>query len=305
MKLFAKRILALVLCFVLFASVGISAAATATDETRGPEKAKPGIYDFVLEEQYVWIDRDRFCGKSPHSELVKRAMEAYYEDGTLNWLHAANNISLLQSENVQSSAATAFGSTDTYKWRGLRMGATTRHDGNREYVANYWYAFTLKAPEPGVYDLNLDYMVREDGAKVAEVYFMDMKYDNVIAIDRELTDENLIGTVDFSGKSEDGKTYVAAQTTVGKVEITEEEITVVFRAAEKVSPNSCCYMVIAGMELTPAEGTQKPDEKPVLKTDDEGFFSGDMGTYLLIGGGALIVIAAAVVIVVVAGKKRK
>lgn len=303
MKLFAKRLFVFVLCLVMIASFGVSAAASeATDETRGPEKAKPGIYDFVLEEQYVWIDRDRFCGKSPHSELVKRAMQAYYEDGTMNWIPATNNISLLQSENVQSAAATAFGSTDTYKWRGLRMGATTRYDGKREYVAGYWYAFTLKAPEPGVYDLNLDYMVREDGAKIAEVYFMDTKYTDVIVIDRELTDENLVGTVDFSGKSEDGKTYVDAETKVGQIDVTEEEFTIVFRAAEKVSENACCYMVITGMELTPAENApQKPEGGPSLKQDDD---SDDMTTYLLIGGGALLLVAAVVVIVAVS-KKRK
>ena len=299
MNHFVKRLLCFMLCVLMIGSVSISVAATeATDETRGPEKAKPGIYDFVLEEQYVWIDRDRFSGKSPHSELVKRAMEAYYEDGTLNWKVAADNIEFMQSENVWSSPATAFGSTPDYKWRGLRMGAVTKHDGNKAYPSGYWYAFTLKAPEPGLYDVNLDFMYRDDGAKVAEVYFLDFQYSDAILIDRELTTENLIGTVDFSGKSEDGKTYLPSSARVGTIDIMEDEITLVFRADEKVSDTACCYMVISGINLTPSEGAAEDlapsDLQPKSNT-----------TLFVIIGAAAFLAVVAVVIVVAVGKKKK
>lgn len=295
-----RQMIAFVLCICVLASLSFAVSATeATDETRGPEKAKPGIYDFVLEEQYVWIDRDRFTGKSPHSELVKRAMEAYYEDGTLNWKVAATNIDFMQSETVQSSPATAFGSTPDYKWRGLRMGAVTRHDGKKAYPAGYWYAFTLKAPKAGVFDVNLDFMYRNDGAKVAEVYFLDSAYSDPLLIDRELTTENMIGTVDFSGKSEDGKTYLPSSTRVGTIDVTEEEFTLVFRAAEKVSDSSCCYMVISGMDLTEAENSASNDDKAPVKADN------NTTIFVIIGAAAFLAVVAVVVIVAVGKKKKK
>ncbi len=300
MNKIGKRLLAIVLCFAMALSLAVSVSATeATDETRGPEKAKPGIYDFVLEEQYVWIDRDRFSGKSPHSVHTINAVDAYYEDGTLNWKYVADNIAFMQSETVQANSATAFGSTDTYKWRGLRLGAITRYDGKKSYPAGYWYAFSFKAPEPGLYDVNLDFMYREDGAKVAEVYYLDSLYTDSILIDRELNESTMIATVDFSGKSEDGKTYLPKSTALGQINVTEEEFVLVFRAAEKVSDASCCYMVINGITLTPAAGSvDKTPSKGPMKADN------DMTLYL-IAGGAAVLVAASVVVILVATKKKK
>ena len=294
-----RRILAMVLCLVMAMGLVVSVSATeATDETRGPEKAKPGIYDFVLEEQYVWIDRDRFSGKSPFAVMASRAMEEYYEDGTLNWLPVASNVEFMQSENVQASHACAFGSTDTYKWRGLRMGVSTRYDGNKAYPAGYWYAFKFKAPEPGVYDVDLDFMFREDGAKVAEVYYLDSLYTDAILIDRELSQSTLIGTVDFSGKSEDGKTYLPSSAKIGQIEVTEEEFVLVFRAAEKVSDNSCCYMVINEITLTESENQPAKQDKAPVKADNK------TPIYLMIGGAALLVVVS-VVVILIATKKKK
>ncbi len=301
MKL-GKRLLAGVLSLLMLASLAFSVAATeATEETRGPEKAKPGIYDFVLEEQYVWIDRDRFSGKSPHGIAAQEAVDAYYEDGTLNWKYVADNIAFMESENVQASAAAAFGGTDNYKWRGLRLGVSTRYDGKKAYPAGYWYAFSFKAPEPGLYEVNLDFMYRDDGAKVAEIYYLDSLYTDSILIDRELNESTMIATVDFSGKSEDGKTYLPKSTAIGQINVTEEEFVLVFRAAEKVSDTACCYMVINGITLTPAQEGNAPqqDGNMHLQTNN------DMTRYLLIGGAAVLVVAAVVVVIAVPKKKKK
>ena len=295
-----KSICTLLLCLLMVICLPFNVAASeSTDETRGPEKAKPGIYDFVLEEQYVWIDRDRFSGKSPHGIAAMNAIDEYYEDGTLNWKYVADNISFMQSENVQASAASAFGSTDTYKWRGLRLGVSTRFDGKKAYPAGYWYAFSFKAPEPGVYDVKLDYMFRDDGAKVAEIYYLDSLYTDSILIDRDLNQSTLIGTVDFSGKSEDGKTYLPKSANIGQINVTEEEFVLVFRAAEKVNDNACCYMVINGIELTPSADApvKQPVKAPVKKTNDT--------MMIALAGGAVLLVAASVAIILVAGKKKK
>ena len=293
-----RRLIALLLCLGTIAAMPLWASATEpTDETRGPEKAKPGIYDFVLEEQYVWIDRDRFSGKSLHSVHVQRAMQDYYDDGTLNWLYAADNIDFMQSESVQAGAASAFGSTPDYKWRGLRLGAITRYNGEKDYPSGYWYAFTFRAPEPGTYDVKLDYMVRNDGTTQGEVYYLDSKYTDSILINRELDQTTLLATVNFNQKTEDGKTYEPASCQLGKIEVTEEEFTLVFHAAEKASGSSCCYMVLSGITLTPAqEDTAPQQDAPNLRSNN------DVKLYVLIGGAAVLIVA---VVVIVASKKKK
>lgn len=298
---YLRRIIAFVLCICTLASLTVFVSATEpTDETRGPEKAKPGVYDFVLEEQYLWIDRDRFSGKGLHSVHTQNAMQDYYEDGTLNWLYAANNTAFMQSDSVQVSTTSAFGSTPDYKWRGLRLGVVTKYDGKRDYPAGYWYAFTFRAPESGTYDVKLDYMVRNDGTTEGEVYYLDSKYTDSILINRELNESTLLSTVNFSQKTQDSKTYEPASCQLGKIQVTEEEFTLVFRAAEKVSENACCYMVLSGITLTPAADDLDPE--PSIKTPVR---KNDITPYLIAGGAAVLLVACAVILVVVFKSKKK
>lgn len=300
-----RRIFAALICLIMVMGMTVSVAATEpTDETRGPEMATPGVYDFVLEEQYVWIDRDRFSGKGLHSVTVQRAMQEYYEAGNINWLYATDNISFMSSNNVQASAASAFGSTETYKWRGLRLGVITRYDGNREYAAGYWYAFTFRAPEAGTYNVNLEYMYRNDGATVTDVYFFDDRYVDPIAINAEMTEENLLATMNFNKKTAESSTYEPATCDLGNIHVTEEEFTLVFYAKEKISPASCCYMVLSRMELTPVEGgtSQGAPLQPTIGAEKS---NPDLLLWVGIGGGAVLLIAIVVTVVLVTGKKRK
>lgn len=257
------RLFSLILCLSMLLALALPANAkeeaseTATEETRGPEKATPGIYDFVLEKQYVWIDRDRLSGKSLTAVMTNRALVDYYADNTLNWLYAADNLEFFKTEENKVSNSFAFGSTADYKWEGLRLGAVVT-EKNKQYVSGYWVAFTLRAPEPGLYDVSLDYMVREDGTPEGEVYFLDGKYTDAIEIDPLLDEKALLGVTDFTGKSKDGKTYEHAATKqLGQIEVTQEEVTIVFRANSKVSEKSCCYMVITGIELAQSSSVDK------------------------------------------------
>ena len=104
--------------------------------------------------------------------------------------------------------------------------------------------------------------------------------------------------MDFSGKTEDGKTYEPSSTTIGKIDVTEEEFVLVFRAAEKVSDNACCYMVINEISLSASQDQPAQQDKTPMKA------SNDTTIYLMIGGAALLVVIS-VVVIVIATKKKK
>ncbi len=257
-----KKALLLVLCLVTVLSAPLSASATdATTETRGPEQAKAGFYEFDIEDMWIFVGRDHMNGKALTGELVSQALSEYYDKNELNWKYATDNLSLYRTDSNKVSNTFVFGGTTSNKWRGLRLGAHITENGSKRYIDGYWIAITFRAPEPGWYDVKLDYMVREDGTPAGQTYFLDGKYGNTLEIEALLTQDTLLATTDFSGKTQDGKTYEPASAELGRIHVTQEEFTMVFRADSKVSENSCCYMVLTEMELLPADAPENPAGK--------------------------------------------
>ena len=256
-----KRIFLVILCLLMVAApLSVAAAdADATTETRGPEQATAGTYEFILEDMWIFDDRDHMNGKNPTKTSVSIALAEYYEKNEVNWKYATDNLKFMKTETNYVNNTYCFGSTSTYKWRGLRLGATVQEEGSsKQYVDGYWTAFTFRAPTAGYYTVDLDYMTRNDGCPQGEVYFFDGKYTEAIELETMVGETDPIGVVDFSSKV---SAYEPASARVGQIHVTSEEFTLVFRAAAKVSPTTCCYMVLNNIFLKATDAPDNSAEK--------------------------------------------
>lgn len=199
-------------------------------------------YNFALEQQAIGVSE---CASLAGAQkTIKNA----YTEGSINWCYQADNIAMLGNEMDQTVKQTCNFGGGTNPWSGLRLGARVDHG---KYLAGYWYAITLKSPGAGSYNMSLEYMTRNDGVPNGKIYLLNEVSDDCYMLSQELTEENLIATVDFTSKQ--GKNYEDAAAELGEVTLPDGEFTLVFYASDKVNENACAYMVLKSLNVDNTE----------------------------------------------------
>lgn len=249
-----KRLIAVILTCLLLAS--LPATAFATDADAATEIS----YSFVLENgKYVIGEKQYFNGLSVDSSAASEAIAGFYEAGKLNWKLAVDSSNLIRNGGNSVRTVHFFGSTETYKWEGLRIGMKVASPGKEEYADNHWIAFTCKVPEPGYYDMTLQHMTRADGFSDTRIYVLDGTYEDAYSIETRLDQDALVGSVDYSSDTFD---IVPAESAVGEVYVESEEFTVVFHAGIK-EKDAQSYQYLRGFTLSNASA------KAAAKETDE------------------------------------
>lgn len=247
-----KRAAAIMLVCLLLVSMSCVVYAADTEDVS---------YSFVLENgKYVIGEKKPFNGLSVDSAEASYAIAEFYEAGTLNWKFTADSSNLIRNGGNSVRTVHFFGSTETYKWEGLRIGMKVASPGKEEYADDHWIAFTCKAPAPGYYTMQLNHMLRADGFSDAKVYVLDGACTDAYTIETHLSQETLVGSVDYSSDTFD---IVPAESSVGEVYVESEEFTVVFYAGIK-EKEAQSYQYLRGFTLSNTAAKKAAQEVDTL-----------------------------------------
>ena len=191
-----------------------------------------------------------------------------YADGVINWMPAASNKNSFIGETY--SATTSYlGYGNGTTWSGLRLALdATKADGSgHAYLTNYWFAFNIKSPGEGKYDVSLKYQTRADANQDVKVYLLPGGMTDPAQIQTAL-DSTASLTAGFDGRANsDGSlnktwTFTDATRSLGTLDMVEGEYTLVVQCAS-ASGN---YFFLNGLhtvahrELPPEETTTAPQE---------------------------------------------
>ncbi len=287
------------------ATVGETTSGATTEATTeettvaGGNEDVPVGYTFDLHStDLVNTAGNKFGATSMRNNAAKDAVSAYYDQGTISWKYALDNISTFNTFEegtntpVNKASDTFFfgdNTTGSYPWSSLRLGlkVVTPDVPKGMYPAGYWAAFTVKAPGTGNYKISLDYQVRRDGTPEGEVYILPGTYTDVAQLNALLTRDNMRQVIDFRntkfGLAEDA----ANPADLGIMNLTEQEYTFVFRA-NKVDNGAYIYLNELIFEATTEEPyvPELPEEEiPVVEEPvDHSFQLGASNLTNLNGG---------------------
>lgn len=203
------------------------------------------------------------------------ALNQYYADGYISWKYAADNLNSFKTSKNTVSNTYYIGGTSTYKNAGIRLGALVREGDKKTYPYGYWTAFTLKSPGTGVYYLTLDYQTRADATTSADIYLIKGALTDPAAIEKQLTKNNLLKSVDMKSKKFELKDK---EIILGPATFEQGEYTIVFKAAED-SGNKAAYMFLTALTLTHESLMPPPGPNEViynfdLHNKEDGIYTG-------------------------------
>ena len=89
------------------------------------------------------------------------------------------------------------------------------------------------------------------GVPNGKIYLLKEVPEDCYIASQELTEENLIATLDFT--SEAGKVYDDAAAELGEVNLPDGEFTLVFYGTDKASGMACAYMVLKSLSVDNTE----------------------------------------------------
>ncbi len=222
-----------------------SEEAPELPEEEKPVVATPQGFNFELGSSTL---RNTIGGSFAGGTLLNTvnldALEQYYKDGYISWKYALDNVDSFKTESNKVAKTFYFGGGD-YKWDGLRLGMSIQEGDTKTYPGGYWAAFTITPPGVGTYSVTLDYQVRGDSTTAGEVYLIKGTFTDTAALEAQMTQDNLLKSVDFKGKT---MNFADASRKLGTVTFEAGEYTLVFKAAAGHPSGS--YMHINALKFT-------------------------------------------------------
>ena len=227
----------------------------------GPVQTDKLVYDFQLGTSgLTLLDGKPMTGNALDSKGMIEALDEYFKDQKLYWKYAADNLDSFNKEGASvSSTFFVRDEAQKYLWKGFRAGVKVSGPEVNEagkkistYPAGWWLAMNIHAPGTGTYHLTLDYQARADATTAAEIYLIKGGLTDAVEIEKQLTAENLIDTIDMKGKTFD---LLDKSVYLGAVEFQQGEYTLVVKAAAE-SGNKSAYTYLTKLTAD----TQAPPE---------------------------------------------
>ncbi len=217
--------------------------------------------------------------------LPDSTISSYYAAGTLNWKLAVSNKELLVSDTYPTvDSYLSYGNGTT--WAGLRLAVrAAAADGTTPYLTGHWFAFTLKSPGTGSYDITLNYQTRNDGNQDVKVYLLEGELTDAAAIQTAIESADSL-TTGFDSRKDNAGTvsttanpYLNGTKNLGTYALTDNAYTLVVHSASA----SGASFFLSGVDMTehlepeettapeqttaPEDTTAPEEEVPALQVD--------------------------------------
>ena len=194
-------------------------------------------------------------------------LEAAYNAGTINFLpvaHAGYSVPYLHSVDHYPSGTSV---ADTSNYNGIKINSKKIGD---------WFAFKIKNPGDGYFNVSVNVLNSVNGAMGADVYILSGVEADAASIESELTAANLYGNVDFKRKDVQpyGNVLPEALDATLESKTSDGDYIIVFKVTknkagktEDTASDNQTYIWMTGLTLTKTTpGSTTPTVKPTTPT---------------------------------------